>query len=55
MVEKNSKDGNPEKRYLITQGELPVSAGGGKSTTKEKLIFSAIAIVVVLIVIYLVI
>lgn len=45
--------GKVEKRYLITKGELPKSAGGGKATSKEKIAFLAIvALVIVIIALY---
>ena len=48
-------DDNPKKRNLITKGELPVSAGGGKSTLKEKIGFAAVMIIIlVVIIVYLV-
>ena len=35
-----------KKRYLITKGELPESAGGGKASFKEKIVFLIICSIV---------
>lgn len=35
-----------KKRYLITKGELPESAGGGKASLKEKIVFLIICIII---------
>ena len=35
-----------KKRYLITKGEWPKSAGGGKASLKEKIAFLIICIVI---------
>lgn len=40
-----------EKRYLITKGELPRSAGGGKTSIKEKIVFCTIIIVLIIFII----
>lgn len=36
-----------KKRYLITKGELPESAGGKKTSTKEKIVFLIIVIILI--------
>ena len=41
-----------KKRYLITKGELPESAGGGKASLKEKILFLIICIVIVILFLY---
>ena len=51
MVEGAVRDNTPKKRHLITKSEWPESAGGGKSTLKEKIIFSIFLIVLILIVV----
>ena len=48
MDERKVRDNTPMKRHLITNGDLPVSAGGGKSTIKEKLIFLFICDVLII-------
>ena len=55
MVEAEVRDNAPKKRNLITKGELPESAGGGKSTIKEKIIFSAIMAAVLIVVLIIII
>ena len=51
MTETKIRENNPKKRYLITKGELPESAGGGKATIKEKIVFTAIVIVVIVVIV----
>lgn len=51
MVESNVRDNNPKERHLITNSEWPESAGGGKSTLKEKIMFSIFLIVLIIIVV----
>ena len=44
-----------KKRYLITKGKLPVSAGGGKSNIKDNFVFFiiiAILIIILILIIY---
>jgi hypothetical protein len=54
MVAAKFRDNTPMKRYLITKGELPVSAGGGKSTIKERVIFVSIVAIVFIFIIVLI-
>lgn len=55
MVESKVRDNTPKKRHLITKGEWPESAGGGKSTLEEKIIFTVfvLAVIVILFVFFL--
>ena len=53
MVKDKFRDNTPKKRHLITNSEWPESAGGGKSTLKEKIFFSIFVIVLALILIIL--
>jgi len=53
MVETKVRDNTPKKRYLITKGELPESAGGGESTIKERIIFVVICAVLIILVLVL--
>jgi len=53
MVETKFRDNTPMKRHLITKGELPVSAGGGKSTIKERIIFVVICAVLIIVILVL--
>ena len=48
MVEKKVRQSNIKKRYLITKGELPKSAGGGKKPIKEKIIFVTICSILII-------
>jgi hypothetical protein len=53
MDETKFRDNTPKKRYLITKGELPESAGGGKATLKERIIFVSIVVIVIIFIIVL--
>lgn len=46
-----SEKNNPQKRYLITKGELPVSGSEGKATPKEKIVFTVIVIVIIVLIV----
>ena len=50
MANTRTRENNPKKRHLITKGEWPESAGGGKSSTKEKIVFIFIVIVTIIII-----
>jgi hypothetical protein len=54
MVETKIRDYAPKKRYLITKGELPESAGGGKATIKERIIFVSIVAILIFVIIVLI-
>ena len=54
MVETEYRDNTPKKRNLITKGKWPESAGGGKASTKEKIIFGIIVIIVITVLIILI-
>ena len=51
MVKTKFKKNTPKKRYLITKGKLPESAGGNRATFKEKILFAFIVIVLIIVVI----
>ncbi|RLF34218.1 MAG: hypothetical protein DRM98_01015 [Thermoplasmata archaeon] len=53
MIETKFRDNTPKKRYLITKGELPESAGGGKSTIKERIIFVIISATLIILILVL--
>ena len=53
MVKTNFKKDTLKKRYLITKGKLPESAGGGKSNIKERIIFAIIVAVLIILTILL--
>ena len=50
MDDRKLRDNTPMKRHLITNGELPVSGGGGKSTIKEKIIFIVISVLLLILI-----
>ncbi len=51
MKENTSDNNNPQKRYLITKGELPMSGSGGKASPKEKIIFTTIIIMIIVVIV----